>query len=90
MFKPSDRFLRAVISLHANKEFDEIREGLRQYQNVILQAWPIMTDDNMAKKFQGRAGLLAELMRSMNPVVASTLLDDMMKKAAEAPSKVPM
>jgi len=90
MFKPSDRFLKAVISLHTSKDFNEIREGLGQYQNVILQAWPVMTDDLMMKKFQGRAGLLAELMKSMNPINASALLDEMMRKAAETPGNVPM
>lgn len=87
MFKPDEKFLKAVINLQANPEFEVIKAGLKRYYAMIGGSFHAIADAETLRKFQGRAGLVSELIKYTDPQVAHAELEAMEKKSKEAQQK---
>lgn len=87
MFKADEKFLKAVINLQANPDFETIKAGLRRYYAMIGGSFHAVADADTLRKFQGRAGLLSEFLKYTDPKVAHIELEAMDKKAKEVGQK---
>jgi len=87
MFKPDERFLKAVINLQVNPDFETIKAGLRRYWATLGGSFHAIEPETALRKIQGRAGLLSEILKYMDPQTAHAELEAMEKKVKEANQK---
>jgi hypothetical protein len=86
LFKPDEKFLKAVINLQANPDFEAVKAGLRRYWAMLGSSFHAI-DGTPLLKIQGRAGLASELLKFTDPQIAYAELETMEKKIKEAQQK---